>query len=127
MTSPSTRTRALALGFFAFVAVFAVLVWFLVRPYGSAYFFPVHFLVGLGLPFLLYATGASQAWFRAGLVVTALVLVWLNLGGHDAGGLAPRVLDWSQVAAGALGLVLAWGVHHLYRRVRPPHHASIGR
>lgn len=129
MTSATTtlRTRALALGFFAFVTAFAVLVWFLVRPYGGTYFFAVHFLVGLGLPFLVYATGASQAWFRAGLVVTALVLAWLNLGGHDAAGLAPRVLDWAQVAAGALGLLLAWGVHLLYRRVQPAHRASIGR
>ncbi|HBK45365.1 MAG TPA: hypothetical protein DDZ67_02795 [Xanthomonadaceae bacterium] len=127
MTSSANRTRSLALAFFAFVAVFAAIVWFLVRPYGSAYFFPVHFLVGLGLPFLFYAIGASRAWFWLGLAATALALAWLNLGAHDAGGLAPRTLDWSHVCGGALGLLLAWGVHYLYRRMRPPHHASIGR
>lgn len=127
MTSPANRTRGLALGFFVFVAVFAVIVWMLVRPYGTAYFFPVHFLVGLGLPFLFYAIGGRTRWFWVGWTITALALVWLNIAGHDAGGVAPRSMDWSQVWAGAIGLGLAAAVRNIYRRVRPPHHASIGR
>ncbi|MEE7546948.1 hypothetical protein HF319_07840 [Xanthomonas sp. Kuri4-1] len=127
MTLSANRTRALALGFFAFVAVFAVIVWYLVRPYGTTYFFPVHFLAGLGLPFLIYAIGANRLWFWLGMAVTAALLVWLNFWGHEASGMAPRTVDWTQFGGGALGLVLAAGVHFLYNRVRPPHRASIGR
>lgn len=127
MSSAYRSTRSLALGLFAFVGIFAAIVWYLVRPYGGVYFFPVHFLVALGLPFGIYAIGASRGWFWLGLAVTAGVLVWLNLWGHDAGGLAPRTLDWSHVWAGVLGLALAFGIEQVYRRVRPPHRGALGR
>lgn len=121
------RTRALASGMFVFVAVFAAIVWYLVRPYGSVYFFPVHFLIGLGLPFLFYAIGATGGWFRVGLVATAVLLAAFNVWGHEAGAAAPRVMDWSNVFAGLVGLVLAWGVQRIQARARPPHRPSEGR
>lgn len=123
-TLPPNRTRALALGFFVFVAVFAAIIWCLVRPYGGVYFFPVHFLAGLGVPFLFYAIGANRVWFGVGLVVAAVALVVLNLWGHEAGGLAPRVFDWAQGVAGVLGLVLAFGVFRISTQARHRHGPS---
>ncbi|MBB5877845.1 MULTISPECIES: hypothetical protein [Xanthomonas] len=118
---PPAKTRALSLGLFVFVAVFAAIVWSLLRPYGSVYFFPVHFLVGLGLPFLFYALGANRAAFLAGLGLTAIVLVLFNLWGDQAGGLGPRVFDWAHAVAGGLGMLLAYGVFRLSTRVRQRH------
>ncbi|KAB7780723.1 MULTISPECIES: hypothetical protein [Xanthomonas] len=124
MTEPrlsSAKTRALSLGLFAFVAVFAAIVWSLLRPYGSVYFFPVHFLVGLGLPFLFYALGANRAAFLAGLGLTVIVLVLFNLWGDQVGGIGPRVFDWAHAVAGILGMLLAYGVFRLSTRVRQRH------
>ncbi|MDR6675477.1 hypothetical protein [Xanthomonas sp. 1678] len=124
---PPAKTRALSLGFFVFVAAFAAILWFLVRPYGAVYFFPVHFLVGLGLPFLFYALGASRVWFLLGLAATAIVLVVLNVWGDELGGAAPRVFDWAHGFAGLLGLVLAYGVFRMSSRARQRHAPSAPR
>ncbi|MCC4587902.1 hypothetical protein JWH11_02675 [Xanthomonas melonis] len=126
MTTAKNQTRLLALGLFVFLGTFAAIVWSLMRPYGTAYFFPVHFLIGAGLPFLIYAIGATRLWFWLGMVVTAGVLLWFNLWGHDLDGAAPRLLDWSHFAAGAVGMAGAFAVQLLYRRARPPHRPSIG-
>ncbi|MFS8374169.1 hypothetical protein JH314_22190 [Xanthomonas campestris] len=125
MTTVKTQTRLLALGLFVFLGLFGAIIWYLMRPYGTAYFFPVHFLIGAALPFLIYDIGATRLWFWLGMIVTAIVLLWFNFWGHDANGAAPRVLDWSHFAAGAIGLASAWAVQLLYRRARPPHRPSI--
>ncbi|MFA4342348.1 hypothetical protein P2B78_20285 [Xanthomonas perforans] len=125
MTTATNQTRLLALGLFVFLGTFAAIVWYLMRPYGTAYFFPVHFLIGAALPFLIYAIGGTRLWFCMGMGITALVLLWFNLWGHDANGAAPRVLDWSHFAAGVVGLAGAWAVQLIYRNARPPHRASI--
>lgn len=67
MTTATNRTRLLALGLFAFLGTFAAIVWYLMRPYGSVYFFPVHFLIGAALPFLIYAIGGTRRWFWIGM------------------------------------------------------------
>lgn len=118
------KTRLLSLSFFAFVAVAAAVVWVLMRPYGAAYFFPVHFLVGLGGPFLIYALGANRVSFWIGIALTAVALFLLNGWGHTLGGAAPRGIDWSQIFAGIVGLALAFGVHRLYINARPKHGAT---
>lgn len=125
MTTATNQTRLFALGLFAFLGSFAAIVWYLMRPYGTAYFFPVHFLIGAALPFGFYAIGGTRLWFRIGIGVTALVLLWFNFWGHDANGAAPRLLDWTHFAAGAVGLVGAWAVQLVYRNVRPPHRPSV--
>ncbi len=116
------RVRALALGLFVFAAVAAAIVWFVVRPYGSQYFFPVYFLLAFGVPFAFYAIGASHGWLLGGMLVTAVGLVWLNLWGYRADGVAPRTLDWSNALAGLTGLALAWGVQRMQSRARRRHH-----
>lgn len=38
MTTATNQTRPLALGLFVFLGTFAAIVWYLMRPYGTAYF-----------------------------------------------------------------------------------------
>ena len=61
MTTVKTQTRLLALGLFAFLGLFGAIIWYLMRPYGTAYFFPVHFLIGAALPFLICLLYTSDA------------------------------------------------------------------
>ncbi|MET0290560.1 MAG: hypothetical protein ABW178_13105 [Pseudoxanthomonas sp.] len=127
MNTPSfgpNKTRLLSICFFAFVAMFTAVVWVLMRPYGATYFFPVHFLVGLGGPFLIYALGANRVAFWSGIALTAVALFVLNGWGHALDGAAPRQIDWSQIFAGLVGLALAVVVHHLYINARPKHGAT---
>lgn len=118
------RTRTFALALLLFVGCAMAIVWSMVRGYGSVYFFPVFFLVGLGVPFVFELIGGSRRAFRLGLAASALALLAMNFRGHELAGFAPRVLDWSYLYAGAAGLLLAWIVQRVYRHAVPRHGAT---
>ncbi|AOD16406.1 hypothetical protein BER93_19305 [Xanthomonas fragariae] len=71
------------------------------------------------------ACAATRLWFRIGMAVTALVLLWFNFWGHDANGAAPRLLDCTHFAAGVVGFGGTWAVQLIYRNVHPPHRPSV--
>lgn len=119
-TSPaSNTTRRLALGFAGFVGLATLAVWSFVQSFGPEYFFAVHFTLALGLPFLVYGIGGRHPWFEIGLFVSAGVMGFLNWWGALAQG-----FDWTHVFATGLGLVLAWSIHLVYTKARPPHGAT---
>lgn len=125
MTTATNQTRLFALGLFAFLGSFAAIVWYLMRPYGTAYFFPVHFLIGAALPFGFYAIGGTRLWFWIGIGVTALVLLWFNFWGMtptgrrhacSTGPTLPPV-RWVWWAHGRCSWSIAMCVHRIARRL----------
>ncbi len=119
-SSPAANTtRLLALGFFVFVALSTGAVWYLVQSFGPAYFFAVHFLLALGIPFLLYGIGGRRPWFEIGMFVSAGVMAFLNWWGAQAQG-----FDWTHAFSTVLGLALAWAIHLVYAKIRQPHGAT---
>lgn len=116
MINRQKQTRTLSLCFASFVAALAIIVWSAVRSYDEMYFFIVHFLIGLSVPFFFYAVGGNRFWFMAGVVSGAAFLLWLSLTGSQDG-LAPLVHDWSHFGGGAFGLLLAMSIQMLYRHL----------
>ena len=118
MSNYYRRSRILALTFFTGVAIITALIWKVVRPYEHLYFFPVHFLVGLSMPFLVVGIGGRPSWFWVGTVLGAVSLFWLNFNAND---FAPLQSNWAHFGCGAIGLLLAVSIHLLYHSMRVKH------
>ncbi len=126
----NAANRLLAFVFFLFVSSFGAITWYMTQPDGTEYFFAWYYLWGVGFPFLAYAAVGTRAGFWAGQILTFVLLMAMNLWGHQVESAVPNVsavpslLDWTYLAAGLVGQFFAWIIFVIHDRARMPHRGA---
>ncbi|MEO3715585.1 hypothetical protein [Roseateles flavus] len=115
LTPREKKTSYAALGFFAAGCLMVVILQGTIGLYFTRHYFIAHFLLGLFLPFAIYAMGGMRLTFWIGWCLTATWHFGYEFW-EDQLTRSSYSLDWDQIASGSVGLLAAWQVYRLWNR-----------